>query len=64
VDRNLLKRRLRNILRTEILPGLRLRGDRQDVLVRARREAYGVRHGDLLAELNEWLETRWPLDSS
>jgi len=64
VDRNLLKRRLRHILRTEILPELRKRGYRQDVLVRARREAYGARHRDLLAELREWLRRRWPLESS
>jgi ribonuclease P protein component len=64
VERNLLKRRLREILRTEVLPGLRTRGDRRDVLVRARRDAYGVPHGDLLAELEEWLRRRWPLESS
>jgi ribonuclease P protein component len=64
VDRNLLKRRLREILRTEILPGLKARGDRLDVLVRARRDAYGAPHGELLAELKEWLRTRWPLESS
>jgi len=63
VDRNLLKRRLREILRTEILPGLEARGNRPDVLVRARREAYDVSHGDLLAELKEWLRRRWPLES-
>lgn len=64
VDRNLLKRRLRAILRTEILPGLRQRGDVQDVLVRARREAYTARHGELLTELRDWLDRKWPLASS
>jgi len=64
VDRNLLKRRLREILRTEILPGLAERGDLHDVLVRARREAYSALHRDLQAELREWLDRRWPLVSS
>jgi ribonuclease P protein component len=64
VDRNLLKRRLREILRTEVLPELKARGDQRDVLVRARREAYGASHGELLAELYEWLRRKWPLESS
>ena len=63
VDRNLLKRRLREILRTEVLPGLKARGDRWDVLVRARREAYDTGHAELLGELDEWLRKRWPLES-
>lgn len=64
VDRNLLKRRLREILRKQILPGLRKRGDGHDVLVRSRREAYGAGYNELLVELEEWLNKRWPLGSS
>jgi ribonuclease P protein component len=64
VDRNRLKRRLREILRKDILPGLRARGDRFDILVRARREAYAAGYDDLLIELEEWLERKWPLGSS
>ena len=64
VDRNLLKRRLREILRKEVLPRLRERGDGQDVLVRARREAYRATYDTLGAELRDWLDRRWPLASS
>jgi ribonuclease P protein component len=59
VDRNLLKRRLREVLRTDILPVLGRRDMAVDVLVRARREAYRARFVDLRAELVEWAETRW-----
>ena len=38
VDRNLLKRRLRELIRTRLLPGL----PSLDVVVRARPEAYGA----------------------
>jgi ribonuclease P protein component len=60
VDRNLVKRRLREILRKEILPRLRSPEQNRDVLVRARREAYGAAFSELRAELMEWLERRWP----
>lgn len=42
VDRNLLKRRLREILRRRVIPGLDAAGIHKDVLVRARRSAYEV----------------------
>lgn len=56
VDRNRLKRRLREILRRRILPGLRAGGLARDLLVRARREAYRASYRELEAELEQWLE--------
>ncbi len=58
VERNRLKRRLREIGRTEILPRLRERGVEVDVLVRARREAYGASFEDLREELVLWTESQ------
>lgn len=40
VDRNRLKRRLRELVRTELLPALRTQIQGSDVALRARREAY------------------------
>jgi len=51
VDRNRLKRRLREIARTEVLPYLRESGRNLDVLVRAKREAYAVGYATLRAEV-------------
>jgi ribonuclease P protein component len=59
VDRNLLKRRLREIGRREVLPRLRERGVEVDLLVRARREAYGAEFEDLRRELVEFVERTW-----
>lgn len=59
VDRNLLKRRLREVLRTEVLPSLARRGIAPDILVRARREAYHADWADLRAELLAWADARW-----
>jgi ribonuclease P protein component len=56
VRRNLLKRRLREALRTQVLPRLRSAGATRDLLVRARREAYDAEYQDLVRELVEWLE--------
>lgn len=42
VERNLLKRRLREIGRREVLPRLRAAGRMLDVMVRARPQAYGA----------------------
>lgn len=56
VDRNRLKRRLREIGRTEVLPRLRESGRELDVLVRARREAYGASFPVLKHELVEVTE--------
>ena len=59
VDRNRVKRRLREIARREILPHLDAGGLAADVLVRARREAYGATYRQLHAELTAWVEKRW-----
>jgi ribonuclease P protein component len=60
VNRNRLKRRLREALRRELVPRLDRAGVARDVLVRARREAYDARYGQLVGQLEEWAETRWP----
>lgn len=59
VDRNRLKRRLREIGRREVLPRLRSRGVEVDLLVRARRGAYEVGFEELRRELVEWVERTW-----
>ena len=51
VERNLVKRRLREVGRRTILPALAQRGIAFDILVRARREAYGAGFGALDGEL-------------
>lgn len=56
VDRNLLKRRLREIGRREVLPSLESRGLRIDVLVRARGAAYGTGMERLTKEMKEAVE--------
>lgn len=58
VDRNLLKRRLREVLRQDILPRLQARDVAVDVVVRARHRAYEARFAELKEELLEWLEHR------
>ncbi len=58
VERNRLKRRLREIARTEVLPRLRGAGRPLDVLVRARPEAYEVGFEVLRDELTLWVESR------
>jgi ribonuclease P protein component len=56
VDRNLLKRRLREIGRRQILPALDARGTRWDVLIRARRAAYAAEFDTLAREVLEAVE--------
>jgi ribonuclease P protein component len=51
VQRNRLKRRLREISRTAVLPALNARGCFVDVLVRARPEAYVATFAELGGEL-------------
>lgn len=58
VRRNRVKRRLREILRREVLPRLEEAGLVIDVLVRARREAYDARFIDLREELERWTDRR------
>jgi ribonuclease P protein component len=58
VQRNRLKRRLREIARTELLPRLARGGCEVDVLVRARPEAYDASFDELshqLIEVGGWV---------
>jgi ribonuclease P protein component len=59
VERNRLKRRLREVLRLEVLPRLVDHNAMVDVLVRARREAYNATFEQLHDELTEFVERRW-----
>lgn len=59
VERNLVKRRLREIARQELLPRLSSLEGARDVLIRARREAYGTSYQELRDELAEWVQERW-----
>lgn len=63
VDRNLVKRRLREIGRRDVLPTLDAAEAWTDVLVRARRSAYAAGYEDLKRELAEALETTWSQSS-
>ena len=63
VQRNLLKRRIREIVRQDILPALRASDRAVDVLVRARRGAYDAPYAELRDEMRTWLGKRWPADS-
>jgi ribonuclease P protein component len=56
VERNLVKRRIREVLRREVLPRLAACGCASDVLVRARREAYDATYAQLHQELVTWAE--------
>jgi ribonuclease P protein component len=58
VARNLVKRRLREILRLDVLPRLERCRLALDVLVRARRGAYGASYAELRDELAEWTDRR------
>lgn len=59
VQRNKLKRRLREVLRRDILPQLRNLDHGVDVLIRARREAYEATFSELREELMAWTERKW-----
>lgn len=56
VDRNLLKRRLREIGRIELLPRLRNAGLELDVLIRTRPGAYAADFHVLRDEIIQWVE--------
>jgi ribonuclease P protein component len=60
VRRNRVKRRLKEALRREILPRLDGTGAAVDLMVRARREAYGASYARLAAELGDWVSRQWP----
>jgi ribonuclease P protein component len=51
VDRNLVKRRLRDAARRFVLPLLRSRGAALDVMLRARPEAYGAPYAEMRDDL-------------
>jgi ribonuclease P protein component len=59
VDRNLLKRRLREIGRRRVLPWLDERGALTDVLIRARPSAYEAEFERLSREVIEAVEVAW-----
>lgn len=63
VDRNRLKRRLREVLRAEVLPRLRESAAASNVLVRARKEAYLATFSQLRDELIAWAEQKWSRNS-
>ena len=63
VDRNRLKRRLREIGRRHVLPGLRGRGVAVDVLVRVRREAYRATFDELVRDVEDAVEVLWSDES-
>lgn len=63
VERNVVKRRLREALRREVLPRLDERRVSLDVIVRARKEGYGLPYAVLAGELIEWTDARWPASS-
>ena len=56
VDRNQLKRRLREIGRRRVIPHLSSQGREGDVLIRAARSAYRVSFAELEREINEAVE--------
>ena len=56
VDRNRVKRRLREICRRELLPRLKEAGLHPDLLIRARRDAYEASYRQLRRELLEATE--------
>lgn len=59
VERNRLKRRIREIGRRTILPEAARRGQAVDVLVRARPEAYLAAFGALEDGIREAVEALW-----
>jgi len=60
VERNLLRRRLREIGRRELLPELRRKGCHADLLVRTRPQAYQASFPELRAELIHLTERLCP----
>jgi ribonuclease P protein component len=64
VERNLLKRRLREIARRDLLPALERRKLNIDIILRAKRQAYTAPHAELRLGLLEVLERRWARGSS
>lgn len=63
VDRNRLRRRLREIARRELLPRLRERDEMVDVLLRVHRRAYGASFVELRQAIESTMEELWPARS-
>jgi ribonuclease P protein component len=63
VDRNLLKRRLREIGRRRVLPELGTRGAAVDVLIRARGKAYEAKFEELAHDVMRAVEELWSQSS-
>lgn len=59
VERNRVKRRLREIGRTRVLPVLDGQGIHGDVLIRARRSAYDVGFDELARDVADGVEGLW-----
>lgn len=59
VERNKLKRQLREVMRTEVMPRMSAAEAQIDLLVRARKEAYLATFTQLRDELVEFTEKRW-----
>jgi ribonuclease P protein component len=59
VERNKLKRQLRELLRTEVIPRLADTEAAIDLLIRARKEAYLATFTQLRDELVAFTEKRW-----
>jgi len=55
-ERNVVKRRIRELLRLEVLPRLNAAGATVDVMVRAKKSAYGAEYSVLQHELVTWTE--------
>ena len=62
VDRNRVRRRLREIARRELLPAMRERGVEIDVLVRVHRKAYAASFVELSRDLVSVMEAEWLAD--
>jgi ribonuclease P protein component len=59
VQRNLLKRRLREIGRRLVLPAASARGRAVDILIRARRRGYDAGFDELTQEVMDAVEALW-----
>lgn len=63
VERNGLKRRIREVGRRSVLPEAAGKGLSVDVLVRARGDAYRARFADLESGIREAVEALWSDES-
>ena len=59
VERNLVKRRLREAVRRDFIPALARERVTTDIILRARRNAYGVPYVTLRDELIQLADRRW-----